>query len=85
MAIDKKLIDQLLTDYKTPEDIIGENGTLNGNGWKTSISGQLETHWIHTRWSVVVRETCMTYSPALAQVETPAAVRSLDADYGRSR
>jgi len=28
MAIDKKLIDQLLTDYKKPEDIIGENG-----GW----------------------------------------------------
>ena len=26
MAIDKKLIDQLLTDYKKPEDIIGENG-----------------------------------------------------------
>jgi len=23
MAIDKKLIDQLLTDYKRPEDIIG--------------------------------------------------------------
>jgi len=28
MAIDKKLIDQLLTDYKGPEDIIGENGLL---------------------------------------------------------
>src|SRR6201997_3567419 len=28
MAIDKKLIDQLLTDYKRPEDIIGENGLL---------------------------------------------------------
>src|SRR6516225_559927 len=28
MAIDKKLIDQLLTDYKKPEDIIGENGLL---------------------------------------------------------
>jgi putative transposase len=28
MAIDKKLIDQLLTDYKQPEDIIGENGLL---------------------------------------------------------
>ena len=28
MAIDKKLIDQLLTDYKEPEDIIGENGLL---------------------------------------------------------
>ena len=28
MAIDKKLIDQLLADYKTPEDIIGENGLL---------------------------------------------------------
>src|SRR5215813_2214469 len=28
MAIDKKLIDHLLTDYKKPEDIIGENGLL---------------------------------------------------------
>jgi putative transposase len=28
MAIDKKLINQLLTDYKKPEDIIGENGLL---------------------------------------------------------
>jgi hypothetical protein len=28
MAIDKKLIDQLLIDYKKPEDIIGENGLL---------------------------------------------------------
>ena len=28
MAIDLKLIDKLLADYKTPEDIIGENGLL---------------------------------------------------------
>lgn len=28
MAIEKKLIDQLLTDYKKPEDVIGENGLL---------------------------------------------------------
>jgi len=28
MAIDKKLIEQLLTDYQKPEDIIGENGLL---------------------------------------------------------
>src|SRR5437868_3166709 len=28
MAIDKKLIDQLLADYKKPEDIIGEDGLL---------------------------------------------------------
>jgi len=28
MAMDKKLIDQLLTDYKKPENIIGENGLL---------------------------------------------------------
>jgi transposase-like protein len=28
MAIDNKLIDQLLTDYKKPEDIIGEKGLL---------------------------------------------------------
>jgi putative transposase len=28
MAIDKRLIDQLLADYKKPEDIIGENGLL---------------------------------------------------------
>ena len=28
MAIDLNLIDQLLADYKKPEDIIGENGLL---------------------------------------------------------
>jgi transposase-like protein len=28
MAIDNKLIDTLLADYKKPEDIIGENGLL---------------------------------------------------------
>jgi hypothetical protein len=28
MTIDPKLIDQLLTNYKKPEDIIGENGLL---------------------------------------------------------
>ena len=28
MAIDLKLIDNLLADYKKPEDIIGENGLL---------------------------------------------------------
>jgi hypothetical protein len=28
MAIEKTLIDQLLADYKKPEDIIGENGLL---------------------------------------------------------
>ena len=28
MAIDKNSIDQLLTDYKKPEDIIGENSLL---------------------------------------------------------
>jgi putative transposase len=28
MAIDKTLIDQLLSNYKKPEDIIGENGLL---------------------------------------------------------
>ena len=29
MAIDEKLIDQLLTNYKKPEDIIGENGLFS--------------------------------------------------------
>jgi putative transposase len=28
MAFDLKLIDQLLADYKKPEDIIGEHGLL---------------------------------------------------------
>ena len=28
MAIDLRLIDKLLADYKSPEDIIGENGLL---------------------------------------------------------
>ena len=28
MALDNKLIDRLLADYKKPEDIFGENGLL---------------------------------------------------------
>jgi putative transposase len=28
MTMNHELIDQLLTDYKTPEDILGENGLL---------------------------------------------------------
>lgn len=28
MAIDEKLLDELLANYKSPEDIIGENGLL---------------------------------------------------------
>lgn len=28
MEMDKGLIDQLLADYKTPEEIAGENGLL---------------------------------------------------------
>src|SRR5260370_9032154 len=28
MAIDPKLIDELLSEYKKPEDIVGENGLL---------------------------------------------------------
>ena len=28
MAIDAKLVDELLKDYKSPEQIIGENGLL---------------------------------------------------------
>ena len=28
MAIDKELLDQLLPNYKNPEDLIGENGLL---------------------------------------------------------
>ena len=28
MAIDPKLVDQLLAEYKSPEEIIGENGLL---------------------------------------------------------
>lgn len=28
MAIDPNLIDQLLKDYKSPEDVLGENGLI---------------------------------------------------------
>ena len=33
MAIDKKLIDQLLTDYKRPEDIIGGETVCSDHRW----------------------------------------------------
>ena len=47
MALDKKLIDQLLADYKKPEDIIGENSLLKqltrARGMTTrEIQGHLE-------------------------------------------
>ena len=46
MAIDLKLIDKLLADYKKPEDILGEDGLLKqltkalptSNAWKTCSS-----------------------------------------------
>jgi hypothetical protein len=34
MAIDLKLIDKLLADYKNPEDIIGENGAVNSGAYQ---------------------------------------------------
>ena len=43
VAIDKKLIDQLLTDYEKPEDIIGENGLLKGLT-KAILERALEAH-----------------------------------------
>jgi hypothetical protein len=45
MAIDKTLIDQLLADYKKPEDIIGENGLL-----KQLSAGFIGTDAISTFW-----------------------------------
>jgi hypothetical protein len=31
MPIDNKLIDNLLKDYKTPEEILGDNGACSSN------------------------------------------------------
>jgi hypothetical protein len=42
MAIDKKLIDQLLTNYKKPADIIGENGLLKELTKKSGQQRQAE-------------------------------------------
>ena len=44
MAIDKKLIDQLPTDYNKREDIMGENGLIkepdqNRSGTSVAIRG----------------------------------------------
>jgi hypothetical protein len=42
MAIDKKLIDQLLADYKKPEDIIVENGLALLVRRKANSEGSLD-------------------------------------------
>src|SRR5260370_5831495 len=41
MAIDPKLIDELLSEYKKPEDIVGENGLLRQLA-KAGLEGALE-------------------------------------------
>jgi putative transposase len=55
MAIDKKLIDQLLTDYKKPEDIIGENGLLK-ELTKAILERALEAEMTdHLGWRSTIR------------------------------
>ncbi len=44
MAMDLKLIDKLLADYKKPEDILGENGLL-----KQLTKALLERAIVHQR------------------------------------
>jgi putative transposase len=39
MAIDLRLVDKLLADYKKPEDLIGESGPL-----ERAISAELTEH-----------------------------------------
>jgi hypothetical protein len=50
MAIDPKSIDQLLTSYKKPEDIIGENG-LPKQLTKAVLERALEAEIRHT-WAM---------------------------------
>ena len=47
MAIDLKLIDKLLADYKNPEDIIGENGLLKPTS-KRSVKNRLDVTTLAT-------------------------------------
>ena len=47
MAIDEKLLDELLANYKTPEDIIGENGLLKQMTkalLERAMNAELSTH-----------------------------------------
>ena len=46
MAIDAKLVDDLLKDYKSPEQIIGKNGLLKQltNRW-TPIGYTISAHF----------------------------------------
>jgi len=47
MAIDLKLIDKLLADYKKPEDIIGENGLLKQLTkalWERAMQAEMTEH-----------------------------------------
>src|SRR6202042_382577 len=44
MAIDLKLIDKLLADYKKPEDIIGENGLLTKALLERAMQAEMTEH-----------------------------------------
>ena len=65
MAIDKKLIDQLLTDYKKPADIIGENGLL-----KELTKAILETH---TSFAFLQGRSETPYFPSPVRIVTDSA------------
>ena len=43
MVINEKLLDELLADYKTPEDMIGANGILK-QAWERFASKALLRH-----------------------------------------
>ena len=71
MAIDKKLIDQLLTDYKKPEDIIGENGLLKELTkaiLERALQAEMTDHLGYEKHDLAGRHRTILVAPAFAQV-----------------
>ena len=66
MAIDLKLIDKLLADYKKPEDIIGENGLLK-QLTKALLERAMQVEMTATRNTIPPATTAATRAMARPQ------------------
>ena len=71
MAIDLKLIDKLLADYKKPEDIIGENGLLKqltkAFYWKRAMQAEMTEHLGYSKHDPLLSRRVVRKPPAGVQ------------------
>jgi len=60
MGINEKLLDELMKDYKNPEDLLGENGLLKQLTkalLEKALKGEMTHHLGYPKWSSVGRNT----------------------------